>query len=77
MPRVNRYGRPALRFRQLAAESQQYAQRLSLYRDVLDVPPPGTPSPDELREALGAIEGERERELERELERERAGLGLP
>ena len=64
--RANRYARPTLRFTNLTPEAEQYAQRLALYRDLLDLPPPGTPSPDELRAALSELERERLEARDRE-----------
>lgn len=65
-PRLNRYTQRPLRFTHLTTEAQQYAQRLALYRDLLDLPPPGVPSPEELRGALEALERERREERARE-----------
>ena len=64
--RATRYARPTLRFTNLTPEAEQYAQRLALYRDLLDLPPPGTPSPDELRAALSELERERLEARDRE-----------
>lgn len=60
LPRINRYERGPLKFHVFGSTQQKIAERLALFRDVMDELPPGLAhSEDEMREGLEMVMRER------------------